>query len=48
MNNSFQQIQKLKNKDYEILKLYYEFLIDILNDKEKANKLKSICEKLMI
>jgi hypothetical protein len=48
MNNSFQQIQKLKNNDYEILKLYYEFLIDVLNDKEKANKLKSIYEILMI
>ena len=44
INNSFQQIQKLKNNDYEILKLYYEFLIDILNDKEKSHKLKSIID----
>ena len=46
INNSFQQIQKLKNNDYEILKLYYEFLNDILNDKEKANKLKSIIDDI--
>ena len=46
INNSFQQIQKLKNNDYEILKLYYEFLIDILNDKEKANKLKLIIDDI--
>ena len=46
LNKSFEKIQKIKNNDYEILRIYYDFLLDILNNKEKAIKLKNIIDDI--
>lgn len=40
INSRFEKMQKLKHNDKEGLKYYSDFLNDILNDKEKAKKLK--------
>ena len=45
-NKYFEKIQKIRNNDYEILKIYYEFLLDIVNNKEKAIKLKAIIDEV--
>ena len=41
INNHFEKIQKLKHNDQETIKYYSDFLNDILNDKEKAQKFKN-------
>lgn len=41
IHQHFEKMQKIKNNDQEIIRLYSDFLNDILNDKEKANNFKS-------
>jgi hypothetical protein len=36
ISNHFQQMQKLRHNDQEAIRLYTEFLNDVLNDKEKS------------
>jgi hypothetical protein len=41
INVHLEKMQKLKQNDQEVLRLYSDFLNDILNDKEKSNSFKS-------
>ena len=46
INEVFEKIQKIRNNDFEIVKIYYDFLNDILNDKEKALIYKKLFEEI--
>ena len=46
INNTFEKMQKIKNKDFIIIKLYTEFISDILNDKEKVEKFENLLEEI--
>ena len=46
INLIFEKMQKLKNDDYEMTKIYFDFINDILNDKEKGLKLKTLEEDI--
>ncbi len=46
INITFEKMQKLKNKDFMIIKLYVEFINDILNDKEKVEKFENLLEEI--
>ena len=46
INETFQKMQKLKNKDFPIIKLYCDFINNILNDKEKGQKFENLLEEI--
>ena len=46
INEIFEKIQKIRNNDFEILKIYSDFLNDILNDKEKSLSYRKIVEEI--
>jgi hypothetical protein len=41
IHENFQKMQKLKHNDQEVVRLYADFLTDIINDNEKANNFKT-------
>ena len=47
IHSLFEKIQKIKNNDYEIIKIYYDFINDILNDKDKALLFKKTLDDLI-
>ena len=46
INFTFEKMQKLKNKDFYIIKLYADFINDILNDKKKGEKFENLLEEI--
>ena len=47
INSFFQKIQKVKNNDFEIVKIYYDFINDILNDNDKGILFKKSLDNLI-
>ena len=46
INSNFEKMQKLKHNDLESLRLYSEFLSEILNEKEKSSTLKNKSDEI--